>query len=106
LRIELGQTIQSFVQRHQINVVTLRTSFAEARIESQPCSAGSSLGGATIALVVHQNPAHELRSYAKKMRAIFDVNRVLFRKPEKGLVNQTVRLQCVIRSLMPELVSG
>jgi hypothetical protein len=40
------------------------------------------------------------------MRAIFDVERILFRKPEKGLVDQTGRLQRVIRSLTPKLLSG
>ena len=74
--------------------------------ESQPCNAGTPLGGAATALVVHQDPAHELRSDAEKMRAIFDVKRILFRKPEKGLMDQTGRLQRVVRSLMSELVSG
>src|SRR4030095_7834956 len=106
LGIELGQTIQSFVQRHQVNVVTLRTSFADAGIERKPCNAGSPLRGATTALVGHQNPTHERRSNAEKMRAILDVERILFRKPEKGLVDQTGRLQRVIRSLMPKLLSG
>ena len=99
--IQFGELAESFVQGQQIHGPFLSPARRrDGFIQGQPSGARSPLGGAPPALVIHQDPAHQLSGDADKMGAIFDLQRFALGQSHIHFVDERGALQGVIRAFL------
>src|SRR5580698_880642 len=72
-------------------------------IPLQSGTEGATLGRATAALIVRQNPTHKLSGDPQEMYPVFHGKRLFSRQPDVSFMDQGGWLQRVIRALLPEV---
>ena len=64
------------------------------------------LGAQPAARIIHENAAHQLRSYGKEVGAVLPVGVALDNHFQIGLVDQRGRLQGMVRALRAQTLLG
>jgi hypothetical protein len=104
LLIELGQTAQSVVERHQVQVALLR--HGNGFVERKLAGVGAALGGVPVARVVHQDAADQLRRHAEEMCAVLPLHAALVDQLHPGFVDQGGALQRVAGAFAAQIAVG
>jgi hypothetical protein len=99
-RIQVRQLIERLIQQQEVTVAWFDRAEPVIDCHSE-CRIGS-LGGSVRPRVIHEDPAHHLRSDREEVDTVLPIH-ALIHQPQIRLVNQRRRLKSMVVPLVPKI---